>query len=80
MHGVLLAQVHPTMVNYLASITCAFTKVLHALNVEYKLIQKLVVLLSTQCIYYRIPGVLSIHLLPTCSVLRNSGGIRITNA
>ena len=35
-----------------ASITCAFTKVLHALNVEYKLIQKLVVLLSTQCIYY----------------------------
>ena len=52
MHGVLLAQVRPTMVNHLASITCAFTKVLHALNVEYKLIQKLVVLLSTQCIYY----------------------------
>ena len=48
--SVLLAQAHPTMVNHLAGITCAFTKVLHALHVEYNLIQSLVVLLSTQCI------------------------------
>ena len=40
MHGVLLAQVHPTMVNYLASITCAFTELRQAALDDYQEVTK----------------------------------------